>query len=349
MTHDVQPVRFTGTTGDYFKIWIVNLLLSIVTLGIWSAWAKVRTKKYFYGHTHLAGSSFDYDTTGWVILKGRLIAFAIIAVWTVVTSVFPPAYFIGLPALLFLLPWIINRGTRFNARITRWRNVRFDFVGNYWKCFAIYMLAPMTLLISGGFSLPWIRKISNQYYIDNHRFGSVAFSLKADLGDFFVAYLKMMLLGVVVGLCVAVVAVPIGFAVYAMADSYGAGGDDTVAAVIVVAYIGVLLAAGVVFPYFEALILSLTLNGMSLDGGHRFACDLSGWRYIGLHITNTLAVLFSLGLAMPWATIRLYRYIAESVTALPGDNLDAFVDTQAKETGVVSAEFMDLEGISVGI
>ena len=36
------PVRFVGTGSEYFRIWIVNLLLTIVTLGIYSAWAKVR-------------------------------------------------------------------------------------------------------------------------------------------------------------------------------------------------------------------------------------------------------------------------------------------------------------------
>ncbi|MGI9420607.1 MAG: DUF898 family protein, partial [Geminicoccaceae bacterium] len=54
------PFAFTGRAGEYFGIWIVNLLLSIVTLGIYSAWAKVRTRRYFYGNTKLADSTFDY-------------------------------------------------------------------------------------------------------------------------------------------------------------------------------------------------------------------------------------------------------------------------------------------------
>src|SRR5258707_6333866 len=48
---DVVPLRFTGRAGEYFRIWIVNICLSIVTLGIYSAWAKVRRKRYFYGNT----------------------------------------------------------------------------------------------------------------------------------------------------------------------------------------------------------------------------------------------------------------------------------------------------------
>ena len=39
--------EFTGDAKEFFRIWIVNLALSIVTLGIYSAWAKVRTQPLF--------------------------------------------------------------------------------------------------------------------------------------------------------------------------------------------------------------------------------------------------------------------------------------------------------------
>ena len=56
---DIQPFSFTGTGGEYFRIWIVNLILSILTLGIYSAWAKVRTNRYFYGNTQVDNTGFE--------------------------------------------------------------------------------------------------------------------------------------------------------------------------------------------------------------------------------------------------------------------------------------------------
>ena len=50
-TASVEPFSFTGTSAEYFRIWIVNVALTILTLGVYSAWAKVRTEQYFYGHT----------------------------------------------------------------------------------------------------------------------------------------------------------------------------------------------------------------------------------------------------------------------------------------------------------
>jgi hypothetical protein len=57
---EIYRFEFRGKAGEYFRIWIVNVVLSILTLGIFSAWAKVRARRYFYGNTYLNGSSFDY-------------------------------------------------------------------------------------------------------------------------------------------------------------------------------------------------------------------------------------------------------------------------------------------------
>ncbi len=67
------PIKFTGSAGEYFKIWIVNLFLTIITFGIYSAWAKVRTRRYFYANTSIDGHPFDYLASPINILKGHLI------------------------------------------------------------------------------------------------------------------------------------------------------------------------------------------------------------------------------------------------------------------------------------
>ncbi|MES2935280.1 MAG: DUF898 family protein, partial [Pseudomonadota bacterium] len=65
---------FTGTGAEYFRIWVVNLLLTILSLGVYSAWAKVRRLQYFYRNTRVADASFDYHGNPKAILKGRLLA-----------------------------------------------------------------------------------------------------------------------------------------------------------------------------------------------------------------------------------------------------------------------------------
>lgn len=56
----IYKFSFTGTTGEYFRIWIVNLFLTIITLGVFLAWAKVRQRKYLYGNTWLDNDNFGF-------------------------------------------------------------------------------------------------------------------------------------------------------------------------------------------------------------------------------------------------------------------------------------------------
>jgi uncharacterized membrane protein YjgN (DUF898 family) len=58
--------EFRGSAGEFFRIWIVNVALILITLGIYSAWAKVRTRRYFYGNTFVAGNAFDYHPPNWL-------------------------------------------------------------------------------------------------------------------------------------------------------------------------------------------------------------------------------------------------------------------------------------------
>jgi uncharacterized membrane protein YjgN (DUF898 family) len=94
-----QRFSFTGNGTEYFAIWMVNLLLTILTLGIYSAWAKVRRMQYFYRNTHLNESSFDYHGNAIAILKGRLIAVALFASYSIFLQFKP---LIGLSILLLI-------------------------------------------------------------------------------------------------------------------------------------------------------------------------------------------------------------------------------------------------------
>ena len=123
----VRP-QFTASAGEYFRIWIVNLLFTLLTLGIYSAWAKVRKRRYLYGSTRLDGASFDYFASPKAVLKGRILAAIVIAVYAVTTELYPVSHYGFWAAGLILLPWLAVSAYAFNARNSRWRALRFDFV-----------------------------------------------------------------------------------------------------------------------------------------------------------------------------------------------------------------------------
>ena len=105
---EIQKVTFSGSASGYFKIWIVNLFLTIVTLGIYSAWAKVRRKKYLYQNTWYAGENFDFTGNPVKILKGRMLLVVLYAGFVTVSALNSPLANLAIIGLLSLAaPWII--------------------------------------------------------------------------------------------------------------------------------------------------------------------------------------------------------------------------------------------------
>ncbi|PKO57288.1 MAG: DUF898 domain-containing protein, partial [Betaproteobacteria bacterium HGW-Betaproteobacteria-19] len=114
------PFEFSGQGFEFFRIWIVNILLSIVTLGVYSAWAKVRTQRYFYGNTRLDGASFEYLADPIRILKGRLIAFGFLLVYMLADQFVPVLGFILMLVLIGLFPWVMVRSLAFRNHYSAW-------------------------------------------------------------------------------------------------------------------------------------------------------------------------------------------------------------------------------------
>ena len=170
-----HEMRFEGSGGEYFKIWIVNLALTIVTLGIFSAWAKVRNKRYFYGNTYIGEHNFDYHGQPLRILLGRVIALVLLLGYTATIHFVPAATFVWALLFLFGAPWLIVSALRFNARNTSYRNIRFNFTGTYGGAFGAYFLWPLLVGITLFTTFPLARRARDRFNINNHVFGGQHF------------------------------------------------------------------------------------------------------------------------------------------------------------------------------
>src|SRR5690242_11951830 len=118
----LHQFEFRASGGEFFRIWIVNIGLTLITLGIYSAWAKVRTRRYFYGNTYVAGHSFDYHASPVRILIGRIIALVLFGGYQLGAKISP---FVAVAMAVFFIvaiPWLIVSSRRFNARNTSYRN-----------------------------------------------------------------------------------------------------------------------------------------------------------------------------------------------------------------------------------
>jgi uncharacterized membrane protein YjgN (DUF898 family) len=72
------------------------------------------------------------------------------------------------------------------------------------------------------------------------------------------------------------------------------------------------------------------------------------WRLGNLYLTNTLAIIFSLGLAIPWARIRAARYLA-ACTEVTLDGIEDMAPAADTERSAVGEEFGDAFGYDFGL
>lgn len=343
----VEPLRFTGSGAEYFRIWIVNLALSILTLGIYSAWAKARRLRWFHGHTQLAGSSFAYHGDPVAILKGRLIAAALLAIYVVAGHIDPMYALAVLGVLALAGPWLIVRARMFTLRMSSWRGVRFDFDADYAGSYREIGGALLLAVLSLGLAFPWFVYRRWRFVISRSRFGAQPFSLGADSGPFFrVGYLTLL-----VGMLATYGAFFVLGIVLAGVMFASGGGQPGPA----FQFVFILVFAVVLLPlqlgigaYYQAGILN-SVYGTTTLGPHRLHCRLRAGALFKLYFTNTLGILLTLGLYTPFAQLRMARMMAGALAVEFDGDPAGLAASDRQQSGALGEEISDAFDVDVGL
>jgi uncharacterized membrane protein YjgN (DUF898 family) len=333
-----QPLRFTGSGAEYFGIWIVNLLLTIVTVGIYSAWAKVRRLKYFYRHTELAGSSFDFHGNPIRILIGRVLALAMLIGYNMSIRLHSPLTLLVVIVLAIALPWLLRNSLRFRLYNSSWRGTRFHFRGSVAGSYRVFLLNGFLTLITLYVLAPFFHQRLKAYQHDNSWFGRTRASFHARTGQFYVVYLLLLLAMVVLVIVFIKSGVFSAFAAVAQAQKHGGHIDPRALARTLLTFYGVaILTMLLIGSIFHALITNLVWNNTRL-GEHRIECKLSPLALMWVGLSNFVLVVLTLGLFMPWAAVRLARIQVNAVTLLPASDLQEFEAAEPETVGAVGEE-----------
>ena len=340
------PFEFTGKAREFFGIWLSNLLLSILTLGIYSAWAKVRRRRFFLGHTLIGGHRFDYHADPKVILKGRAIVVSVLVVMSLVSELSTVLSGTSLVLLMLALPWLANRSLRFNARMTSYRNVRFDFSGTYGKSLLAFVLFPLLGLLSLGLLQPFATRYSGRYLAANYSYGEAKLEsdpqLKKLYKGFFQAFTIILLPFVVLLAIVAQHDWDLERLILIQdAEATGWLIDLSPFALIIALYLA--------FFHYRAVARNSILGSLSISGVHELKSEISGFRLAWIVLSNSFLTLSSFGLLQPWGAVRRWRYETESLQFIPGGSLDEFIGKIQPAEGVIGSEYTDLQDIDVGI
>lgn len=347
------PVTFTGTTHEYFRIWIVNMALTIVTLGVYSAWAKVRKLRYFYGNTTVADGQFDYHARPQAILFGRLIAVGMLAAYWAsgYVSVWAPLVVI---ALIFLVsPWLIVRSRIFQMRNTSYRGLRFNFAPNYTGAMSAYWGGLALTVVTLGLGLPSALFMRNRFAIDNTAFGQTNFKLTTTSGPFYSVYWKTVgvaLLGFILAmLLIAGLTFLIGGATIADPDVLAETPEAALpAAMEMVILLPILVVYLGIFVYSQVRYRNLVWNRTGL-GGNTFVSTFSVRQMCWLYLSNIAAIVFSLGLLTPWAQIRMAKYRAEHTEINLADDWQSYVAAHNAPGSAMGDELGDAFDVGIDV
>ena len=352
----MKGIEFKGKAMEYFGIWLANILLTVVTIGIFSAWAKVRRLRYFYNNTNILENSFAYHATGWQIFKGRLIAFVVIIILGIVSSYIPGFSFVIFIIIFFLSPFIINSSLRFNARMVSYRNIRFNWHGNYKQTLLYFVLGPVISFFSLGFLQPLFTKLYYTYYANNHSYGTSRFSADTTIKQYYIDSFKSGFLPALIIFYSIIV-----YTIWDIANLIEWNFDyiDTIFndysngfEILFFIMIPIIFITNFIYRIFARnMLLRATIlsNSNNNEISANFDSTLNPATYLWIIITNAIIVPITLGLMSPWAQIRFYKYLSYSTKIEIIGDLNIFLDTENKNLSSLGEEYSEMEGIEVNI
>lgn len=379
-----KPV-FDGSGAAFFRIWIVNLFLTIVTLGIYIPWAKVRTRRYFYHATRLNGRAFDYTASplklllGYVIVAVALISFSLaefIAIWV--------------PIVLYLIfvcvfPWVRWKSLRFFAANSTYRHLAMHFRGTKSGAYISYLGMPLLAVATLGLLAPWALFKARAYVYGNMRYGDAVSEFRGRVGYFYKAcifpFLGLILLIFLLG------TVPI---IAGSLMSMGESGQDRtetepVSEVAEAAEPAVeeeddfdpkafeamlenlprsamvMIFFGVAAIYFFMLITFIVIRVLLLNycwsethfktsaGDVSFRSRIHPARYIWILASNVLLTALTLGIFIPFAMVRIHRYRLECLDVIGSERLDSVRGLAPEEVGALGESASDWLDIDFGL
>lgn len=378
-TPRVLEIRFTGSGSEYFRIWAVNLLLILVTLGLYLPFAKARRIRYFYANTLVDGQALSFHGDPWKMFRGFMLMLLLMAAYSGAGHLSPTAAFIAFLILCAVWPALWRASLQFRLGNTGWRGLRMRFEGSlkdaYLACAPSYLPAialvgaaalmepdastqaargftpAMGLYLAGALCMlllaPWSLALFKRYQHNGYRVAGQHSHIRLSAARVYLLALKtfgIALLAVV--LAGAVVAVLFVAARAMGGPGRGVGGAVFTTAGMVIAYV---LMFAIVMPYGAARMQDLVWNGTRSEA-LAFRSQLNFRSLFGLTLKNWLLTVLTLSLYRPFAAVATARLRLQAVSIDssedPADWVASAQTGHADATGDIAGDFF---GIDMGL
>ena len=330
-------IRFTGSGSEYFRIWIVNLVLTVLTLSLYYPWAKVRRLRYFYGNTLVDGTPLGFHGEPKKMLRGYLLVSLLFLLYSIAGQFSVAAGLIALALVAAVAPAMLKSSMRFRLANTSWRGMRMRFSGSLADAYrAVLPLALPVLAMSalplllarpgvepgraaplfGAVALlsvavlPWVFWSLKRYQHDNYALATLTTRFKAPVSAFYSLALRIVGVSLLGSAVLGVLTAVLGFALrMGMAKPQGGLQAGLMALLPLLLTIG-LLVVGKTYATSRLQNLVWTKTG---NRSMRFMSDLQFSRLGLLTLKNWALMAVTLGLYWPFAAVATTRMRLEAV------------------------------------
>ncbi|MBI3975943.1 MAG: DUF898 domain-containing protein [Armatimonadetes bacterium] len=351
-----RRLSFHGSGGPLFGIFIRNLFLTILTLGIYYFWGKVRARRYILGQVEFEGDRFAYHATGRELLLGWLKVAGFFA-WLYVMQIVIPLVWkspfagalLGLGVyvvFLFVYPIAIVGSRRFRLSRTSWRGIRFSFRGRARDFVRLYVGGNVLTFLTFGLYYAHFQNNIRRFLIPHSHFGTTRFDYDGRGQDLLGLYI---LAAVVTGATLLGVGLVVGFAVGRVFFEGSLLSPAILTGLVLPIVVG-LLGLSVFWLWFLG-VRHRYYWGRTFVSTARFRSTVTTRRLAGLLAGDALRLIPTLGLAWPWVVVRHIRFtFANLVLEGPLDIEAIHQEAQAASAaGESLADFLGLLDIDLGL
>ncbi len=358
-------VRFTGTGSEYFRIWIVNLLLTLVTLTLYLPFARARRMAYFQNNTLVGNDPLGFHADPWKMFRGYLLVLVLgLGYWSV-THFMPSLNWLALLVFALVWPALWRASLQFRLRNTSWRGVRLGFTGDLRGAYVAMLPAFLPALffaafmpqvepgddmaeevatqvlwvMAGGMLLmlvagPWMWAQIKRYQHQGYSFLAERTRFDATNKQFYVLSAKVIGVSMLVMAGMGSVMASVGVAM-TMLGTFGAGdmsdpekaaGFGTVLIVVVAAMTALIY---ILWPLIVGSYTTSRQQNMVWNHTHspniRFHSDLKLAPLLRLNALNWVLIAVTAGLYWPFAKVRSARIRLEAMRLEVQGNVDDWV------------------------
>ena len=347
-----QDFVYEGRAGQIYKIWILNILMTVITLGIYYFWGKTRLRRYQLGSFSLAGDHFEYHGTGGELFKGFLKAVPIMILLFVVPGLVlgedSPLVLLAIPPIYYIFSIALFSATRYRFSRTTWRGIRAMLGGDTLKYANLSFRRMLLNIVTLGFAIPHSDIAKHKYIIENTYFGSLKAEYKGSGSVIFGAYIKSLLL---IPVFMIIFGIIIGGPLTILLFAIEGGGLHIMPLILVGGYFALIIIMMIAFPiaraFYKAALMQEKMRGIHV-AGLRFRCNVTGWGLVRHRFVNGLIIIFTLGLGLPFVIQRNMRFFSRH-NFIIGD-LETSEIKQAQDQNIRSGEGIeDFMGVDVGV